>query len=91
MFGAVKSEDRRRCFAVAVRAWRGGRRWEADVGVRMGVRKAGCGGGRDCERRDWVRSVKVGDAIFGRLLEMVGLRWRVDLAFELLFMVASLN
>ena len=65
ILGAVRSEERRRCLAVAARAWRCGRRWllEADVGLRMGVKKAGWGGGRDWETRDWVRSERVGVVI----------------------------
>lgn len=45
IFGAVRSEFRRRRRAVAVRAFNGGRHWEAEDGVRMGVRNAaeGCG------------------------------------------------
>lgn len=64
IFGDVRSEFRRRSLAVAVKAARGGRRWEADEGVRIGVKKDGCGGGRFWERRDWVRSFSVGVVIF---------------------------
>ena len=64
MFGHVKSEDRRRCFAVAARAGRGGRRWEAEEGVRIGVRKVAWGGGRFWTRRAEIRSASVGVAMF---------------------------
>jgi len=63
MFGAVKSEVKRRCFAVAVRAGRGGRRCEL-LGERMGVRKRGCGQGRPWVVRAVVRRGRVGVAIF---------------------------
>jgi hypothetical protein len=40
MFGLVRSEASRRCLAVAVRAWRGGRRFEGP-GVMIGWMKRG--------------------------------------------------
>jgi len=44
MEGSVKSVLRRRCFAVATRAGKGGRP-RLEGGTRIAVRKEGCGGG----------------------------------------------
>lgn len=64
MFGPVRSELRRRCFAVAVKAFNGGRRWEFEGGLRIGARKRACGGGRDCAVSARERSERVGVVIF---------------------------
>lgn len=55
----MNSEERSRCFAVAVRTVSGGKRCEGP-GVSIGVRKAECGVGRPREVRALVRRGRVG-------------------------------
>lgn len=61
MWGSAMSDESRRCLAVAVRAARGGRRWEGP-GERMDVRNWGCGAGRPSVVRAEVRRGRVGCA-----------------------------